>query len=52
VFKYQKTNALCLAAARKSRRRTKRGTSGVVLLLTEDAVDQTLLRDILNNDLT
>ena len=48
VFKYQKTNALCAAAALETRRR-RRGASAVILRLSEDALDQDLLQAVLNN---
>jgi len=48
VFKYQKTNALCAAAALETRRR-KRGASAVILSLSEDALDQDLLQAVINN---
>lgn len=47
VFKYQKTNALCQAAAQDNRRR-KRGT-GVVLSGTEAALSQQIIQLILEN---
>lgn len=48
VFKYQKTNALCTAAAQETRRK-KRGATGVILSLSEDALNQELLQAVLNN---
>ncbi len=48
VFKYQKANALCTAAALETRRK-KRGATSVILSLSEDALDQELLQAVLNN---